>query len=251
MPAQFNLLAKRREAWNLGIEHREKLLGILMPHRSPNAPPLLKDVVDDLLEYAQGVRLRSEVLPLDVFAQSEVIGSRIEVSVNNRIPEMRGVIDASGVATVAKWHESVHVERDLRPKGMSETQLPMSGMEDATQRLIVCRRAGASQAPNVDEREFFAENAGLAAAIAFRDLDRSSAFREFSAVAKQGGDITVPGWTLLAQSAAEIGVNRTALSTYLVQRGQLHIEQMAGRRHLIALAPLTNWEITDGPNLDS
>ncbi len=251
MPAPFNLLARRREAWHLGIEHREDLMRVFMTCRRLDRRPLLKDVTDELLEEVQGVRLRSEVLPLDVFAQSEVIGQRIEVSVNNRLNEMEGIRDTSGVAFVAKWHESIHVLRDLRPKGSADTQLRLGGLEDAIQRQIVCRRTGAGQALNVDEREFFAENAGLAAAIAMPDLKLSPAFQEFTLLTERGGDITTPGWNLLAQSAADIGVNRAALFKYLNQLGLLLREQQTGKQHLIALAPLENWEVSGESQLDS
>jgi hypothetical protein len=59
--------------------------------------PLLKDIVDDLIEGIQGARLRQGVLPLDRFGQTENLGGKLEVTINSRIPEMILAKDVAGI----------------------------------------------------------------------------------------------------------------------------------------------------------
>ena len=201
--------------------------------------PFLKEVIDDLITDVQGARLREDVLPLDRFAQTEVIGRRIEVSINTRIADIPGVKDAAGVAYVAKWHESIHVQRDgdTAKSDDPELQLPLDGFEIERPRLIFCRGFSAPQ-PKSAEREFMAENAALAAAIAGPDLARSGAFIRFQHLAALGGDLGSQGWQLLYKTAEDLGVNITALTKYLQQRGYFRIEELRGRRLLIAAPQL-------------
>ncbi|MBI2855093.1 MAG: hypothetical protein HYX87_09285 [Chloroflexi bacterium] len=233
-------MAKRRDSWLLGIQHREALLGEYMIRTGMRERPLLKDVVDDLLTEIQGVRLREEVLPLDTYAQSEMVDGRIEVSINKRIGAMPGVKDAAGIAHVAKWHESIHGERDMRHnvKVSSNNQLAFPDIGADTPRLIVCRRTGTGEYEKGNEREFIAETAALAAAIAPVDLARSGAFAEFQALAVRGGDVTTPGWSLLYDTAAFIGVNISALVKFLAYRGVIQIVKEGGKSRIIATKPL-------------
>ena len=63
------LETKRRECWTLGIQHREALLREYVIRTGTRERPFLKDVVDDLLIYVQGVRLREECRPSAIMGQ--------------------------------------------------------------------------------------------------------------------------------------------------------------------------------------
>jgi hypothetical protein len=237
------ILAKRLTAWRLGVDHREDLVRAYMEQNGLSERPMLKDVIDDLLIDMQGVRLLEEVLPMDTYAQTEAVKGRIVVSINQRIGEMKWVKDPAGIAYLAKWHESLHVARDVRSVNRLVRQLPMSLHTVAGQkyRLIVCRKIGTPDEAGADERELMAENAALAAAISPLDLARSQAFMELQELAARGGDITTPGWSILARSASDIGVNRTVLFRYFQQRGQMTAISQSGRQRLIVSAPLPLW----------
>ncbi|MDP6495960.1 MAG: hypothetical protein QGI09_11220, partial [Dehalococcoidia bacterium] len=129
------------ECWDLGVRHRETLLQVYMERNRLKHRPFLKNVIDDLLEDVQGVRLREEVLPLDTYARTEFVAGRVEVSINSRISEIPGVKDSRGVAHVAKWHESIHVEHDrpleqLRPRGLQDS---LPGFTSEFPGIVVCR----------------------------------------------------------------------------------------------------------------
>lgn len=236
MTSRFEYLdRKRKESWNLGIEHREALVSQYMTRRAIQERPFLKDVVDDLIEEVQGARLRVEVLPLDTFGQTEAVNGRIEVSINSRIAKMPGVKDAAGVSHVTKWHESLHIERDLamNPSDSPYLQLGFPGIDSQLPRLIVCRNTRSNDSI-IAEREFIAENAAVAAAIASSDLNRCPAFVRFRRLAVKGGDLGSTGWQLLYQTAGDIGVNITALVSYFERRGLYRIESHDGKRSLIA-----------------
>jgi hypothetical protein len=231
--------ARRAAAWKLGVELRERLLETFMDEEGLRSRPLIKEVADDLVREVQGARLRDDCLPLDRFAQSEVVGGRIEVTINSRIGEISGVKDPVGTRTVAVLHEAVHVDRDLRPVEPSLRRQPaLPGLEDDGPRLIVCRSAGSVYRSSQPEREFIAENAALAAAIAWPDLRRCAAFVEFRRRAAEGGDLGGAGWCLLYETAAFIGVNISALVTYFGHRGLCHVVREGGGRRLIAAPPL-------------
>lgn len=231
--------AQRSAAWRIGIEHRESLLSKylrIFPHPER---PFLKDVIDDMIEEVQGARLRTDVLPLDTFAQTEAVRGRLEVTVNTRIAEMPGVKDAAGVACVAKWHESIHVDRDLSPQvsRARKYQMGLPGLEDWAPRLVVCRRLPGGRGGDA-ELEFIAENAAIAAAIAGPDLARCPTFQEFMALARGGGPLPQYAWPLLYQTAAFIGVNISALVKYGGYRGWFRVEALGGRNRIFAAPPL-------------
>jgi hypothetical protein len=234
------IAAKQRAAWRLGIDHREDLVSFYMAERGMRERPMLRDIIDDLLTEVQGVRLLEEVLPMDTYAQTEAVGGRILVSINQRIGEMEWVKDSAGVASLAKWHESIHVVKDVQPSSPLVRQLPMAlpTVQSQEYRLIACRKIGAYDHVSADEREFIAENAALAAAVCPADLVRSAAFLELQGLAARGGNITTPGWSLLAAAASDIGVNRAALFRYFQQHGSLTTVREAGSKLLVATAPL-------------
>jgi len=78
----------------------------------------MKDVIDDLIEDVQGARLLEDVLPLDRFAQAEIVDNRVVVTINKRVMDMPGVKNVTGVALVSKCHESIHIARDFRRAGV-------------------------------------------------------------------------------------------------------------------------------------
>jgi hypothetical protein len=206
-----------------------------MMENALNERPFLKDIVDDLIRDIQHARLREDVLPLDRYAQSEVIGGRVEVTVNSRIAEIPGVRYASGTGYVAKWHESIHVSLDLavvRKNSFSQAQCPLPGFEVEPPQIIVCRTVAPASSADA-EREFIAENAGLAAAIAQADLERSSAFVRFQRLVSDGLEHGGDAWRLLYDASDDVGVNITALVRYSEQRGLFRVTEN-GRRRIIA-----------------
>lgn len=148
---------------------------------------------------------------------------------------MPGVKDAIGVANVAKWHESIHVARDVDvgASNARDHQVALPGFDARPPSLIVCRTRGPS-ASRVPEYEFTAENAALAAAIAGADLVRCGAFRRFQHLAEAGGDLGTTAWRPLYETAQVIGVNITALVRYLEQRGLFRVVEQGGKRRIIA-----------------
>jgi hypothetical protein len=68
-------------------------------------------------------------------------------------------------------------------------------------------------------REFWAEEAGRAAAVSHAALADSAAFRELLILAERLGGCVRQGWPLLYQAARDIGVNSTALVKQLRLEG--------------------------------
>jgi hypothetical protein len=224
----------REDCWIIGIRHRERLLRDYMVSNGLTVRPFLKDVIDDLIEEVQGARLREEVLPLDRFAQTEMVDGRAIVSVNTRVDHVPGVKDVAGIVYVSKWHESIHVDRDFDDDA---SDIPLGGARPASRvqssRLIVCRSTGVRRGI-VPRWEFVAENAAIAAAIAGPDLARSRAFFKFQRLAAGRGDLGSGGWTLVYEISKDIGVNTAALLRYF---GHLNICQVideGNRRRLYA-----------------
>ena len=236
---------KLRQCWDLGVQHRETLLKQYMEANQLTERPFLKDVIDDLIEEVQQARLREDILPLDTYAQTEVDRGRVMVTINSRIADIPGVKDAAGVAYIGKWHESMHVARDMDVgTAHAERHLtPFPGFEVGAPRLIVCRSTRPADRA-IAEREFVAENAAIAAAIAGADLRRCDAFLEFRRLAARGGDLGGLGWRLLYRTAEAIGVNISALVTYLEQRGFIIVAPGGGKQRLLAVPQLlggTEW----------
>jgi hypothetical protein len=90
--------------------------------------------------------------------------------------------------------------------------------------------------------EFRAENAGLAAAIAIRDLERCEPYSEWRRLLAKGGDVSKPGWTLLYSIAGEIGVNTSALVKLYGQLGVLAVLDSSEGRRLITTTSLVGEE---------
>lgn len=229
-------LQQRREwCWNYGVHHRERLVETYMAQRGLKKRPFLADIIDELIEDIQEARLVEAVLPLDRFAQTERCGGRVVVTINSRIDQIPGVKDAAGVAYEAKWHESLHIDRDMgRPAPPAPWLKAPSGAALQPVATVVCRSMGRKGTLAEREREFIAETAGLAASIAGADLERCSSFREFQCRTADGGDLGWIGWELMRRTAMFLGVNRSALVKYLQQRGLIRIVERDGARRLIA-----------------
>jgi hypothetical protein len=223
----------------MGLRHRPpRTTGAAVHGPPPIADPALpEDVVDELIEDIQEARLITGPLRIDRFAQTELKRGRIVVTINSRIAQIPGVKDAAGVAYVAKWHESIHVEKDMSPDaGTSEgEQLTLFGAPPEFQ-LIECRAVGSGRllAPH----EVFAETAGLAASIAEADLLRSAHFLQFRSLAERGGELGRYGWHLLYRCAEDIGVNISALRRYFEQRHLCRVEGFGDESRLVADAQL-------------
>jgi hypothetical protein len=228
---------RRAAAMAYGITLREKLLGRFMRKYGYTERPFLKDVVDDLIEDEDGLyaRLREEPLPLDRYAQSEVVGGRIVVSINSRVAEMPNVKHADGVVYVGKWHEAVHVDGHLQVgEGAVADEPQQLPLFDATRsRLIVCRGAGWQTHEN-PEWELTAENGGLAAAIAAADLLRCDSFLDLLDRIKRQSDLGGYGLRLLYDTASRIGVNPPALIRYLGRRGLCRLVRDDAGARLVA-----------------
>jgi hypothetical protein len=229
------LESRRREAWRYGIEHREALVQRMLTRLGLRDRPLLKDIVEELIEEDQGVRVRDEVLELDTYAQTTLVNGRPVVSINSRIGEMPGVKDAAGARHVALWHESIHIPRDILPTSRWNVhdQFKLPGFDVEATPLVVCKSRKPLR-PEEKAREVFAEAAARAAAIAQPDLQRCPAYREYERRAARGGELGRSGWRLLYETAAFIGVNITALTGYFEQRGWHRVESRDGGQRLIA-----------------
>jgi hypothetical protein len=224
----------REDCWIIGIRHRERLVREYMASNKLTVRPFLKDVIDDLIEEVQGARLREEVLPLDRFAQTEMVDGRAIVSINTRVDHVPGVKDVAGIVYVSKWHESLHVDRDFNDDA-SDSQ--MDGARPASpaqkSRLIVCRSTGVRRGI-MPPWEFVAENAALAAAIAGPDLARSRAFFKFQRLAAGRGDLASRGWGLVYEICKDIGVNSATLLRYFAHLNICQVIDEGNRRRLHA-----------------
>jgi len=227
--------SKRRQAWALGVEHRELLVAKYKAAFGLTERPLLKDIVDDVIEEIQGARLLKGVLHLDTYGQTELVNGSPEITINSRIAKIPGVKDAHGIAHITKWHESYHVAHDLDigPKAPGASQLTLPGLEQSAPNMIICRPHSAGEPSNLG-KEFMAENAGIAAAISDSDLERCEAFWEFKRLVAAGGDLGGSGFDLLYKSGEFIGVNPSALITYLEKRGVYSRVQQNGKTRLFA-----------------
>jgi hypothetical protein len=238
------LAARRNEAYELGVGLRERLMTDFMEMDGLRERPLMKHVIEDLVQDVQHARLLDGVLPLDRYAQSERVNGRIVVTVNKRIAEMPGVKDPDGVRIVAIGHEAIHVDQHFNPSTLSPGgQLAFPGLEPDAPQLIMCRSAGGAGRAGQPAQEFIAENAALAMTIALPDLQRCAAFAAFQRRAAEGGDLGRVGWQLLYQIAEFVGVNISALVTYFTNRGLCHVVADGGRQRLMAAPRL--FEVDD------
>lgn len=227
MTTSSGLQALQANAWAYGRSLRDSLLADYERDYGTSAPaPAL--IGSELLTDFLGAALSYDALPLNVFAETTWYEGQPLVTVNSRTREIRGVKDPEGVANVGIWHEIMHVQRDLAMLRVG----PQAAFDGMIPNLhIACHRDQQVTAKRGDEfrREFFAEEAGRAAAISFRHLTQTEAFRNFICLADQRLASGSLGWRALYAAAEQIGVNISALVKQLEAEGFLHIERSRGQ----------------------
>ena len=161
------LADRRSEARAFGTRHREDLVTRYMADRKLCDRPLLK--VGDRRVHRRRPR-RSPVeesfchwTDLRRPRRFAVASRSRSIAASNLMPRVK---DAEGVEYLTKWHESVHVACDFDGESAGPREQDcLPGFEVEVPTLIVCRGTEASTGQDVG-REFFAENAALAAAVA-------------------------------------------------------------------------------------
>lgn len=128
----------------------------------PALPPAF--IGGELLTDFLGARLSYDALPLNVFAETTWNDGRPLVTINSRTREIEGVKDPESVSNVGIWHEVMHVQRDLSTVRVG----PQTAFDGMLPNLtIACYRGRQRTARRGKEfqREYFAEEAGRAAAV--------------------------------------------------------------------------------------
>jgi len=214
---------RREAAWAYGRELSGSLVSQHQAEYGLAEPPPPARVIDELLRDILKVELRYQPLPVDRFAEAKSVNDKITVVVNSMTQAIQGVKDEEGVQNVAKWHECIHVTRDL--DYLREELPPMlPGFEGPS--TVICRRGLRRATTSAEiEREFWAEEAGRAAAVSIPALARSAAFRELL----QNPGLTRQGWPLLYQAASDIAVNISALVKQLRLEGLIMLVPEGGR----------------------
>lgn len=214
---------RRNQAWAFGREHRDRLLQqYTKKYGKVDAPPAL--LIHEMMPEFLGAKLDYQPMSPDRFAQTSVIEGVVCVTVNSEIRQIDGVKDAAGVENVAMWHEAIHVIRDIDSLIRPATQR-LPGFDEPP--VLVCRRgAGAGRATSnaVIEREFWAEEAGRAAAVSIGALRRCTPFREFLRLARSSNGPVPGGFPLLYEAAEAIGVNISALVKQLSLEGLIVVD---------------------------
>ena len=235
MPTSANWVRGRRgAAWAFGREQRDNLLRQHSEKYGPtDAPPAL--LIHELIPEFLGAKVSYQPLPRDRFAVTGFVDGELQVTVNTDIQQIDGVKDAAGVENVAMWHEAIHVIRDVDALVAPASQA-LPGFELPA--AIVCYRvAGPSTPATTAEREFWAEEAGRAAAVSIEALRRATPFCELMELGRTNRGPVRAGWPLLYRSAEAISVNPTALVKQLSLEGLIVLQghdvyvqpDMAGR----------------------
>jgi hypothetical protein len=233
------LFAKRSAAWAYGREQRDRLLHEYRLRYGFPRPPAPARVIDELLTDFLQVRLRYRALPADRFAETRLDDGGVVVTVNDDIALIEGAKDALGIGNVAKWHETIHVLRDIDALRRPATSM-LPGFE-AEPEIVCLRRAGTGGRTawtESAEREFFAEEAGRAAAVSLEALRRSQPFIDLLALAGRTTGPVRQAWPLLYDAATEIGVNISALAKQLQLEGLIVIERTGGRSEVAVQSQL-------------
>jgi hypothetical protein len=191
-------------------------------------PPAL--IADELITDFLGAKLRFDPLPTDRFAQTQLVNGDIVVTVNTLTEDIDGVKDSAGVMNVAKWHEIIHVVDDADELTGSGGTLLLPGFDEPAP--VICLRGGpqSSRPGGFQAREFWAEEAGRAAAVSLPALRRTDAFQSFLSLANRNAGNATAGWSALYGSAEAIGVNISALVKQLRLEGLLVLRE--GSREL-------------------
>src|SRR3990172_370466 len=166
----------RQEGWALGRDLGDRLLREYQETYGLEILPPPAIIIDELLTDFLGAKLRYDPIPMGPFAQTQWLEGQPVVTINTLTRDMEGVKDAEGVENVGKWHEGIHVVRDmgtLRPG----PQATLPGF-DVPATLVCFRKPEPTpRTPTAISREYWAEEAGRAAAVSYAALARSQAFR--------------------------------------------------------------------------
>ncbi|MDA0365507.1 MAG: hypothetical protein O2843_06525 [Chloroflexi bacterium] len=244
MTTNSGLQTLQREAWAFGRSLRDSLLADFeRDYGEPAPPPAL--IGGELLTDFMGARLSYDALPLNVFAETTWQDGQPLVTVNSRTREIEGVKDPEGVSNVGIWHEAIHVHRDLSsvrvgPQAAFDGMLPNLTIACHRQRQYTTLRGEDFQ------REYFAEEAGRAAAVSFPHLVRVREFRDFIYLGERGLLSSSLAWRKLYTAAETIGVNISALIKQMEAEGLLHVERSRGRSVLYPQPGLGNLLVRPG-----
>lgn len=230
----------RKRAWAFGRDLRDQLMQRYREKYGIETLPAPAFIVDELITDFLSAKLRFDPLPEDRYAQTELIDGRLTVTVNKLTADIPGVVDAEGVQNVAKFHESVHVVRDVNVLRQRQ-QFRLEGIEAVDR--IVCFRQGFGHARDhaASRREFWAEEAGRAAAVCHASLNRSSAYTTLMELRPSEQIRNDEAWHLVFQAAADIGVNRSALVTQLQAEGRISVSSEGGR-NVLRVQPMLSKE---------
>lgn len=229
---------RQQEAWAFGREQRDRLLRDYTAEYGLSTPPPPAKIIDELLTDFLHVRLRYDPLPLDRFAETRIIDGRVVVSVNAHTEAIGGVKDAAGVQNVAKWHEAIHAIADIDVL-RNPPQQAFAGFDVVP--AIVCYRGPKNVLTARDDeaaREFWAEEAGRAAAVSIEALQRSGPFTALMRAAGRSTGAVSGAWPMLYEATAEIGVNITALVKQLQLEGLIVIERHGDRNDVLVQSTL-------------
>lgn len=220
----------REEAWAFGRRLRDDLLGQYQREYGVAIPPPPAKIVDELLTDFLQAELHYLPLADDRFAETRWDNGKAVVRVNTLTASIPGVKDAEGVQNVAKWHEAVHVVHDLQALRVAPQAL-LPGFEGRHE--IACYRTGRRSAPVTERhREFWAEEAGRAAAVSLPALARSDTFRRLPHVGLRCLGPSLEAWPLLYQAAEDIGVNISALVRQLSLEDWIVVAKEEGRERV-------------------
>lgn len=220
------MAAIQHEAWAFGRDLRTKTLTEYEAAYGEKPPPpafIGPEILRDFL----GAKVAYDPLPLHIFAETTLFNGLPLVTINSLTGRIEGVKDVLGVQNVGCWHEAAHVQRDLHLLRVGP-QGALPGM--LTKQVIACHREKTVASPRQDwVREYFAEEAGRAAAVSYPHLIVTPSFQQFMERAQRRLASTSNSWRLLYDAADAIGVNISALTKQLQEEGLLVIERHNGR----------------------
>jgi len=230
------LQSRREAAWADGRERIDHLLYKYQQlyHLAVAPPPAL--VARELIRDILCVPLFFDPMPLDRYAEVQLVDGQPRVTVNSEIERMEGVKDSEGVANVAMLHEVMHIERDVSAL-VAPASMQLPGFEEPP--AIICYRAprDADRGGEIAEREFWAEEAGRAAAVSLPALRRTQPFNELIRTGRATTGAIKGAWPLLYESAAQIGVNISALVKQLTLESYISVVLRNGMADEIHVQP--------------
>jgi hypothetical protein len=219
-------LVPRRQAWAHGRAVRDGLLRRYCAEYGLREPPTPVDVVDELLTDFLGAELHFDPLPLDRFAQTVVQDGHAVVTVNSltyRIPDVRDVRQVLGLT---KWHELIHVVDHVDI--LKTTDQPHLPGFDLPQHITCPRARNTQPDPEARRREFWAEEAGRAAAVSLVALTKSGFYQRFQQRAATNPTSIPEARELLTQAAQDIGVEVNDLLLQLEYEGRIVVVRENG-----------------------